>query len=190
MNIYTFNMHSHTHTHIHPAIRGGIPLVFPQFGQPKKEMSQHGFARNSNWELAEELATDEVVKAVFHLSDSDSTRALWPYPFLLSYTLSLTAKALTTSLRIENKGEQPFEAQALLHTYLRVKDIGRVGVHGYHGKSFLDKVAPPPHGPTVEERKVATIGQVMCVCVYMHRWMDGCREIPKVTSTYLHTHIF
>ena len=27
------------------AIRGGIPLVFPQFGQPLKTMSQHGFAR-------------------------------------------------------------------------------------------------------------------------------------------------
>lgn len=155
-------------------------------------MSQHGFARNSNWELAEELATDDVVKAVFHLSDSDSTRALWPHPFLLSYTLSLTAKALTTSLRIENTGEQPFEAQALLHTYLRVKDIGRVGVHGYHGKSFLDKVAPPPHGPNVEERDVATIGEVIKLDVerYQRSHLSLYTHIysTKKIHTHIHTH--
>ena len=33
------------------AIRGGIPIVFPQFGHPKKSMAQHGFARTSNWAL-------------------------------------------------------------------------------------------------------------------------------------------
>jgi D-hexose-6-phosphate mutarotase len=27
------------------AIRGGIPVVFPQFGQPDAAMAQHGFAR-------------------------------------------------------------------------------------------------------------------------------------------------
>jgi hypothetical protein len=27
------------------AIRGGVPVVFPQFGQPSKAMPQHGFAR-------------------------------------------------------------------------------------------------------------------------------------------------
>merc|ERR1711907_828420 len=31
------------------AIRGGVPLVFPQFGQPDKAMPQHGFARSSIW---------------------------------------------------------------------------------------------------------------------------------------------
>ena len=33
------------------AIRGGIPLVFPQFGLgPAMPKTQHGFARNSRWE--------------------------------------------------------------------------------------------------------------------------------------------
>jgi hypothetical protein len=44
------------------AIRGGIPLVFPQFGQPRKEMPSHGFARVSNWALSEETADDDQVK--------------------------------------------------------------------------------------------------------------------------------
>merc|ERR1719390_14421 len=35
------------------AIRGGVPLVFPQFGQPDKAMAQHGFARSSIWTVKE-----------------------------------------------------------------------------------------------------------------------------------------
>jgi glucose-6-phosphate 1-epimerase len=143
------------------AIRGGVPLVFPQFGQPKKEMAQHGFARSSNWELSDTAVTDDVVRAVFHLTDTEATRALWPFPFLLSYTLSLTARTLTTSLRIENKGESPFEAQALLHTYLRVADIKKVSLRGYHQHAFLDKVDMPKEGGAlpVEGREVVEIGK-------------------------------
>lgn len=166
------------------AIRGGVPLVFPQFGQPKKEMSQHGFARTSTWDVTEMLADDEVVRvregngqnislflaplhvikmspsqAVLHLSDSAATRALWPFPFLLSYTLSLTAKALTTTLRIHNTGTKPFEAQALLHTYLRVRDITKVGVHGFHGSHYIDKVDSSVDLP-IDKRDEATIEKV------------------------------
>lgn len=31
------------------AIRGGVPLVFPQFGQPRAEMPQHGLLRTATW---------------------------------------------------------------------------------------------------------------------------------------------
>nr|CAG8543492.1 9290_t:CDS:2 [Entrophospora candida] len=47
------------------AIRGGIPLVFPQFGKasdPSAEtaaLPQHGFARTSNWNLSEVIIDDE-----------------------------------------------------------------------------------------------------------------------------------
>eukprot|EP00956_Cyclotella_meneghiniana_P029054 scaffold69317_cov77-Cyclotella_meneghiniana.AAC.2 len=33
------------------AIRGGIPLCFPQFGQPDKSYPQHGFLRNNYWSI-------------------------------------------------------------------------------------------------------------------------------------------
>ncbi|CAH1763908.1 3632_t:CDS:2 [Entrophospora sp. SA101] len=47
------------------AIRGGIPLVFPQFGKasdPSAEtaaLPQHGFARTSNWDLSGVINDDE-----------------------------------------------------------------------------------------------------------------------------------
>ncbi len=41
------------------AIRGGIPVVFPQFGQPLKTMKSHGFARNLMWNLESEDAQED-----------------------------------------------------------------------------------------------------------------------------------
>ena len=41
------------------AIRGGIPLCFPQFGQPDKSMPQHGFLRNNYWKEVEGSRFDD-----------------------------------------------------------------------------------------------------------------------------------
>lgn len=139
-----------------------MPLVFPQFGHPKKEMAQHGFARTSEWDLTDTVVDEDLVRAVFHLTDSETTRQVWPHRFLLSYTLSLTGKALTTSLRIQNVGPEPFEAQALLHTYLRLGAVDEAGVHGLGKHVFIDKVDPSPEGADlpVDGRDVATIEKV------------------------------
>ena len=30
-------------------IRGGVPVIFPQFGRPDQSLPMHGFARSSLW---------------------------------------------------------------------------------------------------------------------------------------------
>jgi len=67
---------------------------------------------------------DLSVKLDFGLSSAnldDQTKSQWPYGFGLLYSVTLDQKSLTTSLIITNEGDKPFECQALLHTYLRVK---------------------------------------------------------------------
>ena len=44
-------------------IRGGVPVVFPQFGRPDQRLPMHGFARTSTWSV------DSIVDA------SEETRA-------------------------------------------------------------------------------------------------------------------
>ena len=73
------------------AIRGGVPLVFPQFGQPDKAMAQHGFARSSTWSVGAVVDDAEGSTAVLSLTDSEATRAVWNHSFRLEYVVSLTA---------------------------------------------------------------------------------------------------
>lgn len=122
------------------AIRGGVPVVFPQFGQPDKAMAQHGFARNSTWKLGEVKDTAEESSASFMLSDSEETRKLWDFAFVLEYTVVLSAAGLNLKLRVVNSGDKAFNFQCLLHTYLQIPDIKDCSVVGLTGRTVQDKV--------------------------------------------------
>ena len=89
------------------AIRGGIPVVFPQFG-PWDLGPQHGFARITKWEVAvSPEKTGDSVRAVFRLSDSEDTRKMWQgHQFDLLYTVTLTTNSLQTDLTVNNKNYQ------------------------------------------------------------------------------------
>lgn len=121
------------------AIRGGIPLVFPQFGPGP--LPQHGFARTSLWSLAEAgLARDGSVRALFSLEDNDSTRAIWPHRFSAGLEVALKEDSLSVSLEIVNRDEEPFSFQAALHTYFRVEDIAAARLEGLRGVEFVDSL--------------------------------------------------
>merc|ERR1719221_2072220 len=59
------------------AIRGGVPVVFPQFGQPDKSMAQHGFARTTEWSLTALYDSEDTVCATFSMKDTEATREKW-----------------------------------------------------------------------------------------------------------------
>ncbi|BCS01048.1 D-hexose-6-phosphate mutarotase [Aspergillus luchuensis] len=138
-------------------IRGGIPVVFPVFGPPPSNhatsaLPQHGFARNSNWEFLGKSSSEafgrdrkegeDAVKLDFGLSHpmlSEEFQKAWPYKFGLVYSVTLTKGSLETSLQVQNQGEQNFDFQVLMHTYLSVEDITNVRVKNLQQKEYLDK---------------------------------------------------
>jgi glucose-6-phosphate 1-epimerase len=120
------------------AIRGGIPVVFPNFG-PWDLGPQHGFARTSTWKLAEPPSQGKPV-AVFELEDSEQTRAMWNYRFKVRYSVIVGKHQLETKLDITNTGDQPFDFTTLLHTYFRLPDINKTTVDGLKGCAYFDKV--------------------------------------------------
>jgi glucose-6-phosphate 1-epimerase len=122
------------------AIRGGVPVVFPQFGQPDKAMAQHGFARSSVWSFESVTEGIDQSRLVLSLRDNDETRAKWPHQFALRFIVELSAVSLKMSLEISNTGAASFKFHALLHTYFSVPAIDDIGVSGLGGKTFLDKV--------------------------------------------------
>ncbi|KAJ3052387.1 hypothetical protein HK097_006345 [Rhizophlyctis rosea] len=128
------------------AIRGGIPLVFPHFGTVEtSKLPQHGFARNSRWELLPQSAgSDSETVVQLSLKPAqvpESLRSLWPNDFQLIYTVKLSASNLTTTLDIKNTDSKEWEFTSLLHTYFRIQDVAKVGVRDLTGRSFVDKVA-------------------------------------------------
>ncbi|OZJ02313.1 hypothetical protein BZG36_04450 [Bifiguratus adelaidae] len=141
------------------AIRGGVPIAFPIFGQKEGiELPQHGFARISKWEWLGVLTdSKDEVTVRFGLKDTQLTqaqRAAWPYSFRLTYTVTLTANALATALTVKNEGEDTFEINALFHTYYAVKHISEVKISNLKGYKYIDKVTK---GNDVENRDQITI---------------------------------
>jgi glucose-6-phosphate 1-epimerase len=140
------------------AIRGGIPVAFPQFGQPNKAMAQHGFARNSPWDVKCLYNSETSATVVFSMQENADTLSQWPYKFELNYFVTLSAENLVCELKICNTGSEAFSCHGLLHTYFAVDDIRIVSVRGLEGSSFLDKVTGGL-ASEVETRDGVTIGQ-------------------------------
>ncbi|QDA57167.1 D-hexose-6-phosphate mutarotase [Thermomonas aquatica] len=114
------------------AIRGGIPVIFPQFGE-RGALARHGFARATAWRYA----GIEGGGAVFELS-GDGGDPAWPHPFRARLRIALAATTLALALEIENTGDDAFAFSAALHTYLRVDEIAAVAIEGLHGCDFED----------------------------------------------------
>lgn len=120
----------------HSAIRGGIPVCWPQFNT-RGPLPKHGFARNLPWtvEPASEPGT-------LHLSlrDSDATRAMWPAGFAAELTVTLAPGCLRVALAVHNTGDAPWSFTAALHTYLRVDDATEARLEGLQGAARWDAV--------------------------------------------------
>lgn len=124
------------------AIRGGIPVIFPQFAA-EGPLPKHGFARTSTWTLADESKEqDGSAVASFILASSAETQAIWPASFLATLTIRLHGSTLRVELDVANTGADTFTFTAALHTYLRVHDVRQATLVGLHGTRYRDSSAP------------------------------------------------
>lgn len=129
------------------AIRGGVPVIFPQFAARGSGM-RHGFARVLPWRVVNRGERDGAAYAVLALTEADlppHMRAGWPHRFVLMLAVALRANELTMSLDVRNSGAQAFPFAAALHTYHLVDDIAAVRIDGVQAQPLaihdkLDKV--------------------------------------------------
>jgi glucose-6-phosphate 1-epimerase len=115
------------------AIRGGIPVILPQFAD-RGPYARHGFARTSEWSLASRAEDGHA--ATLRLEDTPATRALWPFPFRAELTVSLGARTLDVALAVENPGCDALDFTAALHSYLHVDDVRAAAVVGLAGAAY------------------------------------------------------
>jgi len=86
------------------------PVLFPIVGRLANDtlrhagqthrLTQHGFARDSRFEWTERTAT----RAALRLRDSEATRALFPFPFVLEQIFSVQDATLSVTTRVGNPG--------------------------------------------------------------------------------------
>jgi Uncharacterized enzymes related to aldose 1-epimerase len=124
------------------AIRGGVPVIFPQFAA-EGPLPRHGFARTSEWSLlrTRHLANGAAV-ATLELRDSPATRAIWPASFVATLTVDILGDALAIGFTVRNVGAQAFTFAAALHTYLRVHDVQRAELAGLRGVRYRESSDP------------------------------------------------
>ena len=92
---------------------GRNPILFPVVGALKDgvvqspngpcRMDRHGFARNSQFTLAEQREH----RVTLELTESAETLAQYPYPFRLRVTHELTDAGFETSYAVKNTGPSP-----------------------------------------------------------------------------------
>lgn len=117
------------------AIRGGIPVIFPQFGG-RGSGPRHGFARTRLWESIPTPPTGPGL--AFGLRDDDETRLHWPHRFEAELALQPGGDRLRIALTVRNVDNAAFEFTVALHTYLRVADIAGTLIHGLEDRPYLD----------------------------------------------------
>lgn len=120
-------------------IRGGIPIIFPQFADGGTGL-RHGFARLMDWEPLPrgETGVAGPAEARFALVANEDTLQTWPHLFRAELTVKLTPDQLSVALRIENLDQQDFAFTAALHTYLRVSSVGTVLLSGLENHPYID----------------------------------------------------
>lgn len=118
------------------AIRGGVPLCFPQFNQ-RGPLSKHGFVRNIPWQLAPAEGDDTLV---LRRVDDEATRRAWPAAFEAVLRVTLAPGRLRVALQVRNTGEADWSFTAALHTYLRVDDATQARLEGLQGRPRWDAV--------------------------------------------------
>lgn len=118
------------------AIRGGVPVIFPQFASLGL-LPKHGFARTTDWELAESAADYTILR----LRESAASLGIWPHKFELEYSVRIGGSQLEMTLKVSNTDSTPFEFTAALHTYLHVAELRNTTVWGLKGLWLKDSVA-------------------------------------------------
>ncbi|KAJ7549723.1 hypothetical protein O6H91_07G065100 [Diphasiastrum complanatum] len=128
------------------AIRGGIPVCFPQFSNIGT-LEQHGFARNRFWSIDPDpppLPASSIKKAVIDLllKPNEDDLRIWPHIFELRLRVALAPGGdLTLTSRVRNTDSKPLTFAFAFHTYLSVSDISEVRVEGLETLDYLDNLS-------------------------------------------------
>ncbi|CAI9298118.1 unnamed protein product [Lactuca saligna] len=127
------------------AIRGGIPIIFPQFSN-LGPLRSHGFARNRVWTMENNShpLQSKPINEVFVdllLKPTEDDLNIWPnrFEYRLRITLGLKGDlTMTSRIKNTNTDKKQFNFTFAYHNYFRVSNISEVRVEGLGKLDYLD----------------------------------------------------
>jgi glucose-6-phosphate 1-epimerase len=141
------------------ALRGGIPICWPWFGNIEKnpnaikqqllgdtqaavtgsaikELPAHGFVREREWTV-ESIRTPADDLTIVELSYHVTDEPLWPFDTLLTCRIAIGA-TLSVSLHVTNNSPKAFVFSAALHSYFAVSHIDKISISGLDQAEYYD----------------------------------------------------
>ncbi|KAF0927046.1 hypothetical protein E2562_029266 [Oryza meyeriana var. granulata] len=170
------------------AMRGGIPICFPQFGN-SGTLEQHGFARNRIWALDEEhpplYQNDNNSKSSVDLilKPLEDDLKCWPHCFEYRLRVSLSKDGdLSLVSRVRNVNGKPFSFSFGYHTYLSVSDISEVRIEGLETLDYLDNLSQrerfTEQGDAITfESEVKNVSTVICAVPFDLLMLAECMKL-------------
>lgn len=138
-------------SHLQPGrpIRGGIPVLFPWFGERWNGAEHlaatgiaspmHGFARTSVWTVTRtHLSPAGEVHLTLTLGPSDLSRSMGYDHFTATLEFRM-GHALHVALTVTNHGTTPMVFEEGLHSYFAVGDVHAFKLGGLRGSTYFDK---------------------------------------------------
>lgn len=167
------------------------PILFPtvgtsaggiRVGGQNYPIKQHGFARDSEFKLTAVSPTS----VTYTLTDSESTRRVYPFPFGLDISYSLQGNVLTVGHRVTNSGDHDLWFQLGAHpAFLCPLDQGftldqyqirfdRVQTLSRH---FLN-----PETGLVDDRSQAVLENADTIALTEHTFDDGALILEGIAG--------
>ncbi len=120
------------------AIRGGIPLIFPQFAE-QGTGQRHGFARTSQWQVEEVgIGENGSAFAEFVLQTSSLAPEIAP-PCRLRWRVCVQGQKLDLQFQVDNVGAQDLTFACALHSYFLVADAAHCRILGLQDLSYVEQ---------------------------------------------------
>lgn len=158
------------------AIRGGIPVCFPQFNQ-RGPLPKHGFARNLSWSVHPAHLDAEQAHVALSLGDSAQTRVWWDQAFEARLLVALSPGALQVELAVRNTDAKPLTFTGALHTYLAVSDVSQALLQGLGDRAEWDAVEDRHASAAHELRFVGEFDRVYSAAPHAYTLRDGAHTL-------------
>ena len=122
------------------AIRGGVPICFPWFGDKAGDPKApaHGFVRTKAWQFESIARVGDAVTVSMFTESGEDTKRWWPAEFRLVYRATF-ASELRLELVATNTGKTSLRFEEALHAYYRVGDIQKARMTGLDAIQYIDK---------------------------------------------------